>query len=263
MQKLDWYILKKLFVTFFFCIFLFTFISVAVDSSEKTDDFVRAGLTTKQVITQYYIGFVPYIWGLLYPLFVFIAIIFFTSRLAARSEIIAILASGTSYNRFLRPYFFGGLILAMLLWFGARWLISRAQVIRSNFQAPYVDRFGVKNYDHPSVFYKRSDTNTYVGFPNYDTASKTANGFYLDRVKDNKVVYNLRAESMRWDTSTRNWKLQNVTERSINGLQETITQKPEMHIQLNIRPADLGSDEYIKDKLTTPQLKRYIQAEEL
>src|SRR5437762_11529338 len=101
MKKLDWYILKKLFVTFFFCMLLFTLIAVAVDSSEKTDDFVKSGLTTTQIITEYYFGFIPYIWGLLFPLFVFIAVIFFTSRMAARSEVIAILASGVSYNRFL------------------------------------------------------------------------------------------------------------------------------------------------------------------
>ncbi len=100
MQKLDWYILKKFLVTFIFCMLLFTVIAVAVDSSEKTDDFVKADFTTSEIINKYYLGFVPYIWSLLFPLFVFIAVIFFTSRMATRSEIIAILASGTSYNRF-------------------------------------------------------------------------------------------------------------------------------------------------------------------
>src|SRR6185369_6612391 len=96
----------------FFCMLLFTVIAVAVDTSEKTDDFVKTGLTTTQIIRQYYFGFVPFIWGLLFPLFVFIAVIFFTSRMATRSEIIAILATGASYNRLLRPYFIGGLLLA-------------------------------------------------------------------------------------------------------------------------------------------------------
>ena len=98
MRKIDWYILKKFLVTFVFCMLLFTVIAVAVDSSEKTDDFVKANLTTSQIITKYYLGFVPFIWSLLFPLFVFIAVIFFTSRMATRSEIIAILASGTRKN---------------------------------------------------------------------------------------------------------------------------------------------------------------------
>ena len=112
MAKIDWYILKKFLLTFVFCMLLFTVVAVAVDSSEKADDFVKAGLSTTEVIRQYYFGFVPYIWGLLFPLFVFISVIFFTSRMATRSEIIAILASGTSYNRMLRPYFIGGIFLA-------------------------------------------------------------------------------------------------------------------------------------------------------
>ena len=117
MKKIDWYILKKFLVTFIFCLLMFTVVAVAVDSSEKMDEFVRAGLNTKQAINQYYLGFVPYIWSILFPLFVFIAVIFFTSKMANRSEIIALLASGTSYNRFLRAYFIGGLLLAGLLWF--------------------------------------------------------------------------------------------------------------------------------------------------
>lgn len=264
MKKIDWYILKKFLVTFFFCMFLFTLIAVAVDSSEKTDDFVKSGLTTKQIITEYYFGFVPYIWGLLFPLFVFIAVIFFTSRMATRSEIVAILASGTSYNRFLRPYVIGGFLLALVLWFASRYVIPRAQEIRSKFQSTYVDKYGVKSSEgSTSTIYKRSDSNTYVGFRYYDKTSKTASGFYLDRVKDNKVIYNLRAETMSWDTTKKDWKLLNVTERWIDGLQETITTKPQMHLKLNIQPVDLSDDEYIKDKLTTPRLKNYIRMEEL
>src|SRR3954462_2074471 len=135
--KLDWYILKKFFTTFIFCMLLFTVIAVAVDSSEKTDDFVKSGLSTSQLIRQYWIGFIPWIWGLLYPLFVFIAVIFFTSKMALRSEVIAILASGTTYNRWLRPYFIAGLIFATVLWFANRFGIPRANEIKGTFQSRY------------------------------------------------------------------------------------------------------------------------------
>src|SRR5215218_3613071 len=118
LTKIDWYIVKKFFTTFLFCMLLFTVIAVAVDSSEHTDDFVKSNLITTEIIKQYYLGFVPWIWGLLYPLFVFIAVIFFTSKMATRSEVIAIIASGTSYSRFLRAYFVGGILLAGLLWTG-------------------------------------------------------------------------------------------------------------------------------------------------
>jgi lipopolysaccharide export system permease protein len=264
MKKIDWYILKKFLVTFIFCLLLFTVIAVAVDSSEKMDDFVRAKMSTSQVITQYYLGFIPYIWNLLFPLFVFIAVIFFTSRMAFRSEIIAILASGTSYNRFLRPYIIGGLLLAGLLWVGARYWIPKANIIRSNFQSRYVDRNDpLKNKSEAckDCYYLRIDTNTFIGINHYDSMNKTARGFFMEKIKDNKVVYNLRAETMRWDTAAKKWLLTNAAERYIDSMGERLTQHSEFSLTLNLQHTDLRKDLYMKDKLTTPQLKKFIEQE--
>lgn len=263
-KKLDWYILKKFFTTFIFCMLLFTVIAVAVDSSEKTDDFVKTGLSTGQIITQYYFGFIPFIWGLLYPLFVFIAVIFFTSKMAVQTEVIAILASGVTYQRWLRPYFIGGLVFAIGLWFANRYGIPKANEIRSNFQTTYFDKDDpLKNMNSQSSYYMRVDSVTYVGVKYYDTASKTAGKFFLDKIKNNKNAYNLRSESMRWDTAKKNWKLINVVERQVDSMKETLRQIPEMNINLNFKPADLRKDEYLKDKLTTPELAQFIHMEEL
>jgi lipopolysaccharide export system permease protein len=151
-----------------------------------------------------------------------------------------------------------------MLWLAERYVIPKAQEIRSNFQTKYIDPFGVKSGRDPGLpIYKRADPNTYVGFRYYDTTTKTANGFFLDRVKDNKVVYNVRADVLSWDTTKKNWQLTNVTERYINGLKETIHVQPKMYMNLNIKPADLNDDEYLKDKLSTPKLKKYIDGEEL
>src|SRR6476619_5165484 len=194
--KLDWYILKKFFVTFIFCMLLFTVIAVAVDSSEHTDDFVKSKLSTMQIIRQYYVGFIPWIWGLLYPLFVFIAVIFFTSKMAIRSEVIAIIASGTSYNRWLRPYLIAGLVFATVLWFANRYSIPRAIEIKANFQARYIDNpINSQSQERgcAGCIYKRLDSVTYIGIRNYDTALKAAGPFFLEKVRKNKVFYNLRA----------------------------------------------------------------------
>src|SRR5215210_2048786 len=129
MKKIDRYILKNFLVTFFFSIFLFAFITIVIDVSEKTDDFVKSGLTFSEIVTKYYYGFVPHILAMLFPLFVFIAVIFSTSKMAGRSEVIAILASGTSYNRFIRPFILGGLFLAILLWLANRYIIPKANEI--------------------------------------------------------------------------------------------------------------------------------------
>ncbi len=267
MKKIDWYILKKFLVTFIFCLLMFTVIAVAVDSSEKMDDFVKANMGFRQAMEQYYFGFVPYIWSLLFPLFVFIAVIFFTSRMAIRSEIIAILASGTSYNRFLRAYVIGGLLLGLVLWLGSRYWIPKANVIRSNFQSKYVDKndpsknpvFG----NCPSCFYLRIDTNTFIGIRDYDSFSKSARGFFMERIKDNKVVYNLRAETIRWDTATKSWQLTNAAERFIDSMGERLTQHSQYTITLNVKHTELRKDVYVKDKLTTPELVSFIKQEEL
>lgn len=267
MKKIDWYILKKFLVTFIFCMLLFTVIAVAVDSSEKTDDFVKTNLSTGEIITKYYLGFVPFIWSLLFPLFVFIAVIFFTSKMATRSEIIAILASGTSYNRFLRPYLVGGILLAATLWLGSRYWIPKANIIRSNFQTTYIDKNDpTKNRFYGNCdrcFYRRIDSNTYVGIRDFDTSTKAARGFFMEKVKGNKVVYNLRAETIKWDTATKGWKLLNAQERIIDSMNETITSHTTMDIKLALRPEELRKDDYLKDKLTTPALATFIRREEM
>ncbi|HEX2848526.1 MAG TPA: LptF/LptG family permease [Chitinophagaceae bacterium] len=263
MGKLDWYILKKFLVTFFFCMMLFLVVAVAVDSSEKTDDFVKSGLSSSQIITQYYFGFIPHIWGLLFPLFVFIAVIFFTSKMATRSEIIAILASGTSFNRMLRPYLVGGLLLGVILWFGNRYLIPKANEIMSGFKATYIDRNDPTKNQQSNNYYRRVDHNTYVGIKYYDTTSKSAQSFFLDRVKNNKVVYNLRSNFIQWDAAEKKWKLQNAVERKVDSLGEVTKEYPTLTINISLKPEELRKDEYLKDKLSTPELIRFINQEKL
>jgi lipopolysaccharide export system permease protein len=264
-KKLDWYILRNFFTTFVFCMLAFTVIAVAVDSSEKTDDFVKTGLSTAQIWKQYYVGFIPHIWGLLFPLFVFIAVIFFTSKMALRSEVIAILASGTTYNRWLRPYFIGGIAFALLLLVANMFAIPKANGIRSEFQTKYLDK------DMPQAsqqtrcwncFYKRIDSNTYAGIKYFDVATKAANGFFLEKIHNNKVVYNLRADRIEWDSTQKSWKLTNVVERTIDSMKETVKQTPVKNMALNLHPSELRKDEYLKDKLTSPELERFIKLEE-
>lgn len=243
---------------------LFTIIAVAVDTSEKTDNFVKTGLSTSSIITDYYFGFIPHIWGLLFPIFVFIAVIFFTSRLAARSEIISILASGVSFNRILRPYFIGGGLLAFLLWLANTYTIPKANEIRSNFESRYMDSPDPSSFNsYTSSYYLQTDTNTYAGIRYYDTTTKRSSGFFLEKIKDNKIYYNLRADMMYWDTSVNNWRLQNVIIRRLNHLSEEVVSIPDTVIDLNMKPRDLRKDQYLKDKLTTPQLVEFINWQEM
>jgi lipopolysaccharide export system permease protein len=265
MKILDWYILKRFLVTFLFTIVTITVIAVVIDTSEKTDDFVKSGLTSYQIITQYYFGFVPFIISMIFPLIVFIAVIFFTSKLAGRSEIIAILANGVNFNRLLRPYLIGGVFLAIILWFGNQYVIPRANEIRSDFQLKVIDKNSsyTAGMNNSNSYYLRVDSNTYVGIKGYDTTYKTASTFFLHKIRDNQVYYNLRADNIKWDTATKNWKIENAIERKIDGLHEEIKKIAVVHVNLKVKPNELRKDEYLKDKLTTPELNEFIKMEEL
>jgi lipopolysaccharide export system permease protein len=264
-KKLDWYILKKFLRVFFFSIFLFAVIAVVIDVSEKTDDFVRSGLSGPEIFTHYYIGFIPHIIALLFPLFVFIAVIFFTSKMAGQTEIVAILASGTTYNRWLRPYWIGGVFLGLLLWVSNQWIVPKANNIRGSFEAAYVDAHSSYNAlitTSPDVYF-RIDSFTYAGIYGYDTANNRGRGFFTYRVEKGKVVSNLRAENIIWDTATKNWRLTDVIERKVLDSKESVSFTMEIRKTYPFKPIDIKKDKYTKDKLTTTQLINQIKVEEL
>lgn len=240
-------------------------IAVVIDVSEKTDDFVRSGLTANEIIFHYYIGFIPHIIALLFPLFVFIAVIFFTSKMAVQTEIVAILASGTSYNRWLRPYWIGGILLGLILWFSNQWVIPKANNIRGSFEAAYIDANSTYNalLQSSSDVYFRMDSFTYAGIYNYDTATNWGNSFFAYKVQNNKIVYNIRCDNIKWDTAKKDWELWQVVERKVFDNREEVTVSSSMHKNYPFKPSDLAKDKYTKDKLTTPQLIRQIKIEEI
>lgn len=266
-KKLDRYILKKFFTTVIFIVTALTVIATVIDISEKTDDFVKTNLTAREIFFKYYIGFIPHIAALIFPLFVFIGVIWFTSKMAGRSEIVAILSSGISFNRFLKPYLFGGLFLGAVLWFSNRYLIPRADQIRTNFYVQYLDPINPDptrpTFSTLSDLHFRIDSFSYAGMRSYDTSGKYGTYFYMERIKGNRVVYNLRADNILWDTASKSWKLTNVFERYIDSLKEVGRAYPTKNVKFAFYPSELKKDEYLKDKLTTPQLSNYIHREKI
>jgi lipopolysaccharide export system permease protein len=263
MKKIDWYILKKFLVTFVFCLVALTVLVIIVDLSEKTDDFSKTNLPAKTIITDYYFGFLPRIIAMLFPLFIFIAVIFFTSKMANRSEIIAILSSGTSFRRFLRPYVVGGILFTAFLWWTNQYILPPANQKWATFNSKYID-FNYGGYENTSTIrnkYFKLDSFSYAGVRYYDTTILTGNNFFIQRFKNTDLVYNLRARSIRWDTVTHKWRLDNVTERRISGLNQQVKQIDTMQMNFNFKPRDLKLDQYMKDKLTTPELNEFIELE--
>ena len=268
MKIIDRYILKKYLSTFIFCLLLFTVIAVVIDISEKTDDFTRMKLTTAQIITDYYFGFIPRIDALLFPLFVFISVIFFTSKMAGRSEVIAILSSGVAFRRFILPFLGGAVILGGSLWWGYRYIIPQANKRWGDFHKAYLDNNDVdqmqkdnsKSYKHDIYFKLNMDS--YIGLKSYDTISKTGTGFFMQQFNNNRLVYNLRASNFSWDTATKKWKLYTVTERTLHDINETVLNSREKIVGYNFRPIDLRKDEYLKDQMSTPDLNDFIEREQ-
>jgi lipopolysaccharide export system permease protein len=266
MKKIDRYILQKFYSTFFYCLLLFTLIVVVVDMSEKTEDFARSGLSASQIFYDYYLGFIPHIDAMLFPLFVFISVIFFTSKMAGRSEVIAILSSGVSFRRYLQPFFIGGLSLALMLWMGYQYLIPRANEKRGNFEKKYTNLNAAPSPTRSSYkqnIYFRLDSITYATIKGYDTISKTGTNLYINQFKNNKLVYNLRAMNFHWDTASKKWKLITVTERAIDSITEKVTLSPTKLTSFSFKPIDLRKDDYLKDQMSTPELKRFIAMEKM
>ncbi len=263
MKKLDWYIFKKFIVTFLFSLLILAIIIIVVDLSEKADDFVKSGLSFRQIIMQYYFGFIPHMIALIFPLFVFISVIFFTSKMAGKSEIVAILASGTSFPRFMYPYWLGAGVLSISLWLADRYLLPKANRIFSTFQVRYIDGPNYYGRNENAAIYFRVDSNRYAQISNFDTGTRSGYNFVVQKISNNQLISNTRADRLEWDTSKQKWKLINAIERKINGLSEQLTQFDTLFMPFNFKPGDIKKDEYTKDKLTTPELNRFITLQQL
>ena len=261
MTKIDWYILRKFIGTFIYSLMILLVISVVIDITEKVDDFMTHNLSLRTIVVDYYFGFIPHIAALLFPLFIFISVIFFTSKLAYRSEIIAILSAGVSFRRFLRPYWIGAFLFGGLLWLGNRWTVPNANRIRTTFENTYIKSrdAGKTQYDRTT----RIDSFTYVTFGSYDPSYKGGSNFVLERVEGLDMTFKLRADRIIWDSTSGTWKLNYVSMRRINGLKEQWWNKQDTALKIPLTPKELVEERNIQEAMTTPELNRYIAREEL
>lgn len=261
MTKIDWYILRKFIGTFIYSLMILLIISVVIDVTEKVDDFMNNNLSFRTIVVDYYFGFIPHIAALLFPLFIFISVIFFTSKMAYRSEIIAILSAGVSFRRFLRPYWIGAILFGGLLWLGNRWVVPNANRIRTTFENTYIRSRGTgeTQYDRTT----RIDSFTYVTFSTYDPDNRSGSGFVLERVEGLQMTFKLRADRITWDSVAGSWKLEYVSMRSIKGLKETWWNKQDTALKIPLSPKEMVEERNIQEAMTTPELNRFINREEL
>jgi len=261
MKKIDWYILRKFLGTFFYAILLFIIIAVVIDIAEKLGDFVSNNITIHEIIFGYYIAFIPYIAAMLFPLFTFIAVIYFTSKMAYRCEIIAIINSGASFNRFLRPYWVGGILLTVLLAVANQSLIPWANHVRIHFEDKYINN---KTTPGPvNNIHLRIDPVTYVSIISYDPAYRTGYDFMLDKIKGQILYYELEAESIIWDSSKKAWITHHAVVHQINGMQERVRVVVDTTLRIPLVPADLLPQHNAMEGMSTATLNTYIARQRL
>lgn len=198
---LDRYIIKKFIGTFFVALLLIILIVIIFDISEKIDDFVDKEATFRAIVFEYYLNFIPYFVNMFSPLFVFITVIFFTSKLAGNSEIIAMLSGGVSFGRLMYPYFISALFIAMMSLCLNLFIIPRANEKRIDFEERYIK--GQKYYNTNRDIHYQIAPGEFVYVESFSTWTNTAYKFTLESIQDSHLTSKLTAESAVWDSTTR------------------------------------------------------------
>ena len=258
LKILDWYIIKKFIGTYFYSIALIISISIVFDINENLAKFTQYHAPLKAIVVDYYMNFVPYFANLFSPLFVFIAVIFFTSKLAGNSEIISMLAAGVSFKRLMRPYMISAALISVMTFFLGAYVIPRGTIIRQNFETMYKNK--KKNTSAENV-QLQVGKGVIAYIQHYDNNLKKGYGFCLDKFEDKKLVSHMTASEIQYDTisdSKYHWKARNWRIRQLKGMRETITSGSVKDTTIMMEPTDLVFSKGQQETFTSPQLKDYI-----
>jgi lipopolysaccharide export system permease protein len=255
MKKLDRYILFKFLGTFVFIMMLLLCITIVIDIEEKVDAFVNNHVTVKLFLFDYLFYFILFITSLIGPFFILVSVIFFTSQLAERSEIIAILNSGTSFYRLLYPYMIGATILATLFYLGNNYFVPYANKKRIDFENTYVSKppEGLRFNFHRTIA-----PGTIIYMENYKPSDGSGFKFSIDKFADGKLVYKLRSDKIDWIPKTKRWRVSNYYIRELDANGDRITSGASMDTTFSFKPEDFIFSENKKEVMTTPELKAYI-----
>lgn len=258
LTRIDKYILKNFLATFVFLLLAFSAIAIVIDFTEKVNDFVSKHVPTIEILN-YFKNFLPYILALLFPIFIFVAVIFFTSRLANRSEIIAMLSSGMSFKRFLRPYLIGAAIISAVLFIANHYIIPRSNKSRLQFEEKYLWSHSYSNDDN---FHMRISPTEYIYMQSYNPESKTGYRFSYEKVEGTLIKQKITADRCTYDSVKKEWKLMDATARINEGALEVMHQYPFLFKSFKFSPSDLIEKREARQMMTTPKLNAYIKKEQ-
>ena len=261
-KRMDWYIINKFIGTYVYSIILIISISIVFDVNENLAKFTSNNAPLRAIVFDYYANFVPYFANLFSPLFVFIAVIFFTSKLAGNSEIIAMLACGMSFKRLLRPYLISAALIALLNFYLGSYIIPKGTVVRHDFESLYKNN---KKNTSASNIQLMVDKGVVAYISQYDDTRKTGYGFALYKFENKKMVSQMNANVIQYDTIAEeryHWKARNYKIRTLKGMREEITSGFEIDTLIQMEPMDLVFSRGQQETFTSPELKRYISKQQ-
>lgn len=254
---LDRYIIGKFLGTFFVSIALIISIAMVFDISENLDEFMSKDIPVKSIIVDYYMNFIPYFANLFSSLFNFIAVIFFTSKLAYDSEIIAILSSGVSFHRFVRPYMIGAFIIALFSYVLGDFVIPPANKQMVEFKDTYIKN---KKQRLETNIHRQITPGTYIYMRSYNNSNDVGYKFTIEKFVDGELRSKLTADWIKWNREKKTWEINNYYIRDIDGPRETITSGSKKDTTLSMVPEDYVTMSNMAETLPLPALNKEIES---
>lgn len=256
LKTLDRYIIKKFLITFFFAIFLLSAIAIVIDITEKIDDFISNKAPLHAIIFDYYLNFIPWIGLMLAPIFVFISVVYFTSRLTENTEVICMLNGGISFYRLLYPYMFTAILLALLFGYYNHHLLPKSNKVKIKFEETYASKKDKRTSDINYHF--QIGTDTFIYTQSYDINANTGFKFTMEKIKNKVQYYKFSAENMQWDTSKMKWRLMNWSFRKNVGTHDSVGTGIDTFMVLPITTKEYVKQNYDIETMTTKELKQFI-----
>lgn len=257
MKRLDKYIIGKFLGTFFFSIVLIMSIAVIFDLTEKLDDFFENQVSVREIVFDYYLNFIPYFLNMFSPLFIFISVIFFTSKLAGDSEIIAIMASGVSYHRLMWPYFLSALLLFVFSFWMTGYVIPPASEKMLTFQDKYIQHFTRENARNIQM---EVEPGTILYIESFQKRTNMGYRASLEHFDGKKLTMRITADRIHYD-SAYNWRLDKYVRRDFDGMRETLVRGMRLDTIIPVQPKELFYTAENAQMMTNPELKSYIKTQ--
>ena len=262
--RVDRYIVYKFLSTYIFLITIIVVIAVIFDFNEKIDKLTQSHAPLQKIVFDYYVNFVPYFANLFSPLFVFIAVIFFTSKLADNSEIIAMKSTGMSFRRLLRPYMFSAALIALTTYLLGAYVIPQSNVARVNFENRYIKKkTDITSVDNVQM---QVDTGVVAYITHFDNVTKSGYGFSLDKFVDKKLVSHLTAQSIQYDTLSYrrfSWTIRQYKIRTLVGRREKLESGQKLDTIIVMEPKDFFYVRGQQETMTVPELDEFIDRQKL